>query len=352
MKLLGKGIRELLGFDDTALQLSLIPMISLFMPMAFFQSLPWVDFDGYWRDVVGSVIFTTIYWQVDRIVIAFFRARFPALPDNNKRILWQSAWILFFTLTLCHGIVWITEILGVSHDGKGPSKFVMNLASITITITITSVYEAVYSLKQWKQSSIETEQFKKASMQAQLETLKNQVNPHFLFNSLNTLTSIIHDEPDKAVEFVQKLSKVYRYILEIKDKELITLREEMECIESYKFLLQMRFGENVRFDINIPEERLSDHIIPLSAQILLENAIKHNVVSTGKPLQIRMHIGTSGGLIVSNNLQKKSVVNGSTQTGLANIKSRYQLLTGQSVEVITTLEKFSVSLPLINMELT
>ena len=180
--------------------------------------------------------------------------------------------------------------------------------------------------------------------------MKNQVNPHFLFNSLNALTSMIHDQPDKAVEFVQKLSKVYRYILEIKNKEMISLREEMECIYAYQFLLKMRFGDNVRFHIDIPEDHMGCHIVPLSIQILLENAIKHNVISTGKPLSISIQLAKNGNLIVSNNLQKKNVVNGSTKTGISNINSRYQLLTGKQVEVIVTQEQFSVSVPLIHVE--
>lgn len=349
MKFFGKSIRDLLGFNDLKLRLIGILSVGLIMPMAFFQSFPWNGLTQYLGDVLGSMIYTTIYWHVDRLVIAYYRGKLPSLNDYRRRVLYQSLWIVFFTMTLCTGIGWLTELFIPANPNK-PSEFQLNLASLVITVAIASIYEAIYSVNKWKSSFIESERLKKESMQAQLETLKNQVNPHFLFNSLNAVTSMVHDQPDEAVEFIQKLSKVYRYILEIKNKEMITLREEMECIHAYQFLLKMRFGENVQFNIDIPEEEMQCHIVPLSLQILLENAIKHNVISTNKPLHIDIQMGRNGNLVVRNNLQKKSMVNGSTKTGIANIQSRYKLLTDKEVDVIVTKEHFTVSVPLIHIE--
>ncbi len=187
-------------------------------------------------------------------------------------------------------------------------------------------------------------------MQSQLDTLRNQVNPHFLFNSLNTLSSIIHDEPDLAVDFVQKLSKVYRYILEIREKDLIQLEDELKCIEAYKFLLKIRFGDNFSYEHNIEKENLKLFLAPLSLQILMENAIKHNIISKKKPLKIKLSMTEEGDLLVQNNLQKKQLAVSSTKMGLQNIKSRYQMLTRKEVQVWEDENSFNVIIPLIRID--
>ena len=177
--------------------------------------------------------------------------------------------------------------------------------------------------------------------------MKNQVNPHFLFNSLNTLTYLIPEEPDKAVNFVQKLSKVYRYILEIRDQKIVTISDELEFLNAYVFLLKERFGENLNIDIDIPQKYYHSKIVPLSLQILFENVIKHNIISTQKPLMIKVSIQKDK-LIVKNNLQKKNQVISSTSMGLQNIKNRYQFFTKKEVDVIVTADSFLVALPLVD----
>jgi len=146
---------------------------------------------------------------------------------------------------------------------------------------------------------------------------------------------------------VEKLSKVYRYILEIKDKELVTLAEEMAFLNAYLFLLKERFEENLQVDISIPEEHLNKKVLPLSLQLLIENAIKHNITSTEQPLFITVMI-KEGKLFVENKLQRKNQVMHSTKTGLENIKSRYSFFTKVRVLVDETAERFTVALPLID----
>lgn len=222
-----------------------------------------------------------------------------------------------------------------------------NIASMTATIVIGAIYETVYTMYLLRHVIVEREKLKKENLRSQLETLKNQVNPHFLFNSLNTLASVIPEDPKLAVEFVQNLSKVYRYILEIRDRELITVREELECINAYRFLLDIRFGNSVSIEERVEDKAQDLQIVPLSLQMLLENAIKHNIVSQKRPLKIEITSNGIGKLIITNNLQKKKEVNGSTKTGLENIKKRYRILSGKEVEVIVSREHFRVSLPLI-----
>ena len=189
----------------------------------------------------------------------------------------------------------------------------------------------------------------KTDIEKVMEILKNQVKPHFLFNSLNTVISIIPDEPDKAIDYVQRLSKVYRYILEIKDKKLIPIYEELDCIKDYAYMLKIRFGNNLQFDIDEKSIDINQHIVPLSVQLLVENAVKHNIISNKRPLKITIHKGQNGSLLVSNNLQPKVQKMPSTGTGLVNIRERYHLLTDHQVDIIQTQNTFTVSIPLIEI---
>jgi PAS domain S-box-containing protein len=166
----------------------------------------------------------------------------------------------------------------------------------------------------------------KENLQSQYEVLKQQVNPHFLFNSLNVLTSLIKIEPDLAEKFSEQLSKVYRYVLENKDNELVDLNTELNFLEAYIFLLNIRFMDKLEVRVNISESRRYDKIIPLAMQLLIENAIKHNIMSRSNPLLIDIFIDDCNYLNVINNLQKRPSMVVSTGIGLKNILNRYQLL--------------------------
>ena len=181
-----------------------------------------------------------------------------------------------------------------------------------------------------------------------MEGLKSQVNPHFLFNSLNTLIYIIPENTDRAIQFVQKLSKVYRYILEIRDKKLIPLEEELDFLHSYIFLLKERFGDNLEVNLSIPSDILVQQVVPLSLQILFENAIKHNIISDKHPLKIEVFFKDEK-LVVQNNLQLKKQAMPSTKVGLQNIKNRYAFFTDEKVDINDDGPYFKVTLPLIKM---
>jgi two-component system LytT family sensor kinase len=341
--------RELHGFNDLWLRLIGIPVMSVVMPAVFFKIDLFKDVDYSLQQIAMSAFFITIYWHIDRYLVSYFRYRYPAYNQVTRRITIQLSVITGVTLTMCvisHLLManFTPELL---HDkGEG----VIYSSSLFVTYLILGIYESIYFIARWRESIVESEKLKKANIHSQLETLKSQVNPHFLFNSLNTLSSLIPEDPELAVEFVQKLSKVYRYILEIKNKELIPLKEELECIAAYNFLLETRFGNNFKVNTDIPNEAKNKYIIPLALQLLIENAIKHNVVSTAKPLTIDIKMGKDQQLIVRNNLQLKKQVESSTKTGLDNIKSRYQILSGKEVDVIVANDAFAVSLPLLDIQ--
>lgn len=202
-------------------------------------------------------------------------------------------------------------------------------------------------LQKWRYSLAEIERFKKENLETQFEMLRMQVNPHFLFNSLNTLSSLIYQNQDIASQFVRELSSVYRYILEKRKSELSTLDEELLFIDSYKYLLSLRFDKKLIFDLSIDENAKEKVIVPLTLQILIENAVKHNVISTKKPLKISISTQNNSILEVRNNLQPKQTSSYSSGIGLDNIRSRLEILTDRQLEVIKTDEEFIVKVPLL-----
>lgn len=172
---------------------------------------------------------------------------------------------------------------------------------------------------------LKAERQEKENILSQYETLKNQVNPHFLFNSLNALAQLVHDDPHLAEEFIKKLTKVYRYVLDFRDMILVSLEEELHFLENYFFLQKIRFGENLDLNRQIPDEVLHRQIPPLTLQIILENAIKHNIISRAQPLHITLAFEADT-LVVRNNLQLRNESVISTGIGIQNITKRYELM--------------------------
>lgn len=205
----------------------------------------------------------------------------------------------------------------------------------------------MYYFHKSKKIEIEKNKLEKITAEQKLNTLKNQVNPHFLFNSLNTLVTIIPEDEDQAIKFVHELSKTYRTILEVRDEKLISIKKEMEALHSYIYLLKTRFQGKIHIINSIPESCLNEFILPISLQILIENAVKHNVVSKSKPLKIDLFVEEEF-LVVKNNLQKKNQEFVSTKVGLTNIRSRYKFMTDTDVIVQETENEFIVKLPIIN----
>jgi LytS/YehU family sensor histidine kinase len=217
---------------------------------------------------------------------------------------------------------------------------------LLITTTITIIDLGIFLLEKWRFSLAELERFKKENAEFQFESLRNQVNPHFLFNSLNTLSSLIFQDQEKAGSFVRELSDVYRYILENRDRELVSLKKELEILKSYIYLILLRFEQNLSVKIDIPN-RLDNLLIPpLTLQMLVENATKHNIISKRKPLKIQI-FSADDYLVVSNNLQQKETRTYSSKLGLENIKSRYNYLTDKAVEITDGPDNYIVKIPLI-----
>jgi LytS/YehU family sensor histidine kinase len=216
----------------------------------------------------------------------------------------------------------------------------------------TTMWEAEFTFKQWKDSVSEKEKLEQLSIQQEFDTLKSQVNPHFLFNCFNTLSSLISEDRKQAEVFLNELSKVYRYLLRNNENSMSTLRSEIQFVHSYYQLLKTRHGEAVQIRIEI-DKKYEDYLLPsLSLQLLIENAVKHNVLSKNIPLLIDIFTTAGNKLVVNNNLQRRSKKGPSTNIGLGNIQNKYELLYQEGFQVLEDNKNFSVVLPLIWHQVT
>ncbi len=340
---------RLIGFNDMKLILVLAPIFAFFFPLLVFGLNPLDNSHNFWLSFGISALHIALYWYIERWLVIYIRDYYSDFKDYRKRLIIQSVIVVFSTLGLCL----ISEFPGfcfggVPEDFEAPF-FHKYIGSIIITTIIVSIYESVYAFQLFKTGLIKNEELQRKNTQAQLEALKNQVNPHFLFNSLNTLVSVIPEDTETAVKFAENLSSVYRYILEIRDKELITLKEELDCIKAYQYLLSIRFGDHIKFEFNNMHNLNGQHIVPLSIQMLMENAVKHNVISQSRPLSISINLEDDT-LKVCNNLQIKTNNVNSTGVGLKNIEQRYKLLVNKEIKIDKSNGIFCVSLPILSMK--
>lgn len=218
--------------------------------------------------------------------------------------------------------------------------------SFTISTLISLGFIAYHFFEFWKENETRAANLEKEKSQVQFDNLKNQLNPHFLFNSLTSLDSLIQENPDLARKFLQQLSKVFRYVLQSKEKGLVSLQSELDFIKNYVQLLQTRFGDSLKVNIDIKPDDLDKQIAPVTLQILIENAIKHNVVNQSNVLNINI-LTYDNFLFVENNIQLKKQVETSNRQGLNNLKTLYGFLHQTPIEITEELNIFKVKIPLV-----
>jgi len=219
-------------------------------------------------------------------------------------------------------------------------------AGVLCDITGLAMNEGIYSYHKWKETKLEAEQLSKEKLQTQLNGLLQQINPHFLFNSLNALSALITENPNDAQKYLSDLSRVYRYLLRTNENELTTLASELQFIDSYFHLIQTRFGKGVMLTKDIDPQHISLLLPPLTLQLLVENAVKHNTIAKNKPLSIEI-ISSNRFVMVKNNLQKKNLKVESGKVGLSNIAEKYRLINKTEIEISTEGGYFTVKVPLI-----
>jgi hypothetical protein len=255
--------------------------------------------------------------------------------------------IVIFLLHLFEEVVYNDKSLQEFLENENPESYIV---SSIITFFVTLTIHAIYFYKAYNENKVKEQKIIAGTANAKFESLKNQIDPHFLFNSLNVLSSLIEENPENAQRFTTSLSKIYRYVLEQKDKELVSVAEELAFAKTYMNLLKMRFENSITFQLPTDFDNLEARVVPLSLQLLLENTIKHNVVSENKPLQITIYIQDNY-LVVQNNLQKKEVLQDRQGVGLQNIVSRYALLSKRKVLVEQTETEFKVLIPILTKQI-
>ena len=294
---------------------------------------------------VSSLVLLSVTWEALRGVNIYLDKIFPFERNIAARIAIQISIGVVLALLIRFVIYEFGEpILPFTLD----SLFLAAtwIIYLLLTVGINTIFFIQFFISKWKDSIVETERLEKEKSRVQFDNLKNQLNPHFLFNSLTSLDSLITEDQLLASKFLQHLSKVYRYVLQNNDKSTVPLKTELDFIRNYVFLLETRFKNALSINFNIDEERDDKLIVPVTLQILIENAVKHNIVDINRVLVI--DVLTSGDyLVVSNNLQKRSIVEGSNKMGLDNLRSLYGFLTDRQVLVEQTDERFYVKVPLL-----
>lgn len=326
-----------------------LSLMLVFCPRCF---LSWEGLKSIFPDFLYSLAITMAMSFGGNLVENYYERRISWIAHPAKRLVVTTATYLIYAFLVSYVIVFIYAwINGEIVLDNIPWIKVATFATLPmyIALVIMAIFTTRSWLVEWKKSALEAEQLKNEKLSSQYQSLKDQLNPHFLFNSLNVLSALVYEDADRSAAFIQKLSKIYRYVLEAQKEQLIELQKEVDFAKNYLELQKIRFEESLKFVIEI--DSTVGFIPPLSLQLLLENAIKHNIVSEEKPLLI--HIIRKGNeLWVSNTYQPKlSQSEPSTGVGLSNIKMRYELLSDKNMEINQTAEEFLVKLPILELSL-
>ncbi len=340
---------QFLAFDDRWLLLIGIPTIALLIPFIFFG----VDVATYLKNIhqefFESLIYSTVFWGFNRYLMISLRKRYNAFSQTLKRFTIQSIIIVLAVPILSFSVTMVLQVVFKQLGTKDlfePTLFQGLSSTYILSFAVIMLYDTIYFFKKYKEAIVEKEQIQLAHIQGQLENLRNQINPHFLFNSLNTLMNLIPNNPDRAMNYLDKLSKFYRYTVSNQEQQLVPIKTELENVKIYTDLLKERFHDGIQ--IMLPENGQTEmHILPLCLQLLIENAVKHNIVSKKKPLQIKLK-KEANYIWIENNIQKRIHQVKSTGMGLKNIRERIAFFSDQPLLVEEDKNSFKVGVPLIS----
>ncbi|RQO70243.1 hypothetical protein DBR43_19645 [Pedobacter sp. KBW06] len=311
-----------------------------------------------WESFFDLVWFMILGWAITetgRFVSYYLDKRLPWEQFSVKRLFLQLFVQCFIVIAVMTLLLLLMDFLLASEEDGIESDLVgyrqLLYISTLLSLIITAVHTGSRLLLNWKNSIIEASELKQTSLQSQLHSLKLQLDPHFMFNNFSTLSSLISENQAGAQQFLDCLSEVHRYMLYNLDRNIITLKEELDFIGSYIYLIKIRFSENLKIELSDVEDLLSKGIPPTTLQLLIENAVKHNIASRSHPLRIRI-FPEGDCLVVANNIQKIPSTIGSSKIGLKNIINRYKLLSTRLPEIIQTASDFVVKIPLLPLNVS
>ena len=296
-----------------------------------------------------TIFIAFIIWEGNRYLLFSMRSYFDWYKKPLKKIIVLLFGISFYTLPVSILLLAGWYHIFINTGANWPTIFTASLIIMICVIFITHVYETVFLVKESASEMLRAEQLERARAEAELEALKNQIDPHFIFNSLNTLSYLIEEKPARAKQFNDNMADVYRYILQNKARGLVLLQEEISFLEDYFSLLKIRFENAVQLNLAADKALFDQYLVPpISLQVLMENAIKHNEFSDELPLVIE--IGFNGDtLVFYNEIRKKTLRKHSSRIGLKNLDERYKLITGHTIIVEETEKIFKVVLPVLKI---
>jgi len=337
--------------NDIGFRVILIPFFGIVIPIVT-GMVPHATFSS-WEikfSYLYTILIAFVVWEGNRFLLFTLRAYFDWLNKPIKKIIALVIAVSFYTVPI--SILMLTAWYHIFMQGVINWQVVYDATLIMLVCVafIVHIYETVFLVKQAENDKLKKEQLERSRVEAELEALKNQVDPHFIFNSLNTLSHLIEDKPAKAKEFNDSLADVYRYILQNKAKDLVLLSDEMQFVQDYFLLLKIRFEKAVQLIIEADENTFNNYLVPpISLQILLENAIKHNEFSDAKPLLIMVEMKENT-LLINNETRKKTLRKPGSKIGLQNLAERYKLITGKEIIIQDANNTFTVLLPLLKIE--
>lgn len=335
---------------EKRIKLIAIPFFTLISAL-FLTEYPFKSETHFWYHLISSFVGVLLIWFSNRAVINFIRRCFPKL-EFGPRLSIQLVATALTSILLIYLLFFLDTryLYAKSLHCEGYEFDLKNLLITTLLFSflINTIYEGFYLFNKLSHIALETERYKKESIEAQYLNLTSRLNPHFLFNSMNTLSTLVEEDSKKAVEYIQELSVVYRYVLNTEKTTWTDLASEMRFTQSYINLLKMRFEKALDVNLDICDDHHAYFILPLTVQLLIENAVKHNEISELHPLDVSIYCYEDY-LIVSNKKQKRNIIPSSTKVGLQNIKERYKFLANKDVFIDETEETFTVKIPLIKI---
>lgn len=338
--------------NDTLIRLIGIPFFGITIPnvSGLFGNLKVTD-PAYWAGYVYFVMLAALIWEGNRYLLFRTRKRFTWFDKPIEKLILLLLNNVFYTspLTVAWLCLWY-RLAGFEKVSWDVIQIVV-LINVICVLFVTHVYETVFMVKEQQGEQLKNAELSRAKAEAELAALKNQIDPHFMFNSLNSLSYLISQDQQKASLFTENLAEVYRYILSQKDQTLVLLEDELEFTHKYTELLHLRFGKALHFKRHFNGALEKSYLIPpTSVFVALENAVKHNEISELHPLQVDIDLKEDH-LIISNKIREKRNLQHSSRIGLRNLDERFRLVTGKNILSGKNEENFfKVQLPLIPLK--
>ena len=342
MNVPGSHDKNLSIFSFVLLNLALSMLLLLIMMQGAFQNLRTFGISFLW---IFSICVTQ--WTGLQLIYNLIDRKIYWIQTPVKKTIVQILAFLAYSISAFIIIQLFNYKVWMDIPPAKSWSFILKSVPYTILISfiISFIFTVIGFFQAWKKSFIQAEKLKVEMLAYKYESLRNQINPHFLFNSLNVLSDLVYDDQALAVKFIRQLSDLFRYVLDSRDKELVPLREEIDFIRSFTFLLKTRFEEKLKIEIDVQSDP-DDYIVPMTLQLLIENAVKHNEVSEAFPLRISIRKNADA-LEVENNLQPKNVGDDSKKTGLKNITQQYAFFSEKPIKIITSDDRFLIRVPIL-----